>query len=145
MNQEQISDTLEIQRLVGKISNLEGNPGEQRGFFTRDVQFRLYLGEEMVLEIRGIANFERGLKPFTSMSKRVHYLNGQHVIDFLTKDKATGLLFCNAIQVTEEDGKNFITKNYIYYEDIYEKIHGAWLVKARDAHYHISDKHALGM
>ena len=146
MNQEQVSETLEIQRLVGKISNLEGNPAEQKNFFTRDVQLRIYMGEEMVLEIRGIANFEKGLKPFTTMIKRVHYINGQHVIDFLTKDKATGLLFCHAIHVTEEDGQSFITKHYIYNEDIYEKNrNGIWLVKARDAHYHISDKHVLGM
>ena len=144
MTQETISDTLEIQRLVGKISNLEGNLVEQKRFFTRDVQIRIYMGEEMVLEIRGLANYERSLKPFTTMIKRSHYLNGQHVIDFLTKDTATGLLFCHAIHVTEEDGKSFITKHYIYNEDIYENKNGVWLIKARDAHYHISDKHVLG-
>jgi len=144
MNQETVSNTLEIQRLAGKFSNLEGNPAEQKKFLTRDVQIRIYLGEEMVLEIRGLANYERNLKPFTTMIKKCHYVNGQHVIDFLTKDTATGLLFGFAVHVTEEDGKDFINNHCFYCEDIYENKNGAWLIKARDIHYHISDKHVLG-
>ena len=140
MTQENISDNLEIQRLVGKISNLEDNPAEQKKFFTRDAQLRIYMGEEMFLEVRGLGNFERGLKPFTSMIKRCHYLNGQHVIDFLTKDTATGLLFCRAVHVTEEDGKEIVTDHCVYCEDIYEKKNGNWLIKARDSHYIISNK-----
>ena len=140
MTQEQIGDTLEIQRLVGKISNLEGNPAEQKKFFTRDAQVRIYLGDEMLLEIRGLAKYEDGLKPFNSVIKRVHCMNGQHVIDFLTKDKATGLLFCRAVQVTEEDGREVVTDHCVYFEDIYEKKNGNWLIKARDAHYIISTK-----
>lgn len=144
MTQEQISDTLEIQRLVGKFSNLEGNTAEQKNFLTRDVQFRIYMGEELFLEIGGIMNFEKSLRPMLSAIKRCHYLNGQHVIDFLTKDKATGLLFCRAVHITEEDGHEVITNHCIYCEDIYEKKNGKWLIKGRDAHYFISDKHALG-
>lgn len=141
MTQEQISDTLEIQRLVGKISNLEGNAAEQKKFFTRDAQLRIYLGDEMVLEIRGLAKFEDGLKTFNSVIKRVHCMNGQHVIDFLTKETATGLLFCRAVHITEEDGKEVVTDHCIYHEDIYQKKNGNWLVKARDSHYIISIKH----
>lgn len=144
MTQETVSNTLDIQRLAGKISNSEGNPAEQKQFFTRDVQIRIYMGDEMVLEIRGLANYERSLKPFTNMLKRVHCMNGQHVIDFLTKDKATGLLFCRTAHVTEENGTTYITDYCVYCEDIYENKNGQWLVKARDAHYLISDKHVLG-
>ena len=140
MTQENISDTLEIQRLVGKISNLEGNSAEQKKFFTRDAQLRIYLGDEMVLEIRGLAKFEDGLKSFNSVLKRVHCMNGQHVIDFLTKDTATGLLFCRAVHITEEDGKEVATDHCIYHEDIYQKKNGNWLIKARDSHYIISTK-----
>ncbi len=145
MTQENISNTLEIQRLVGKFSNLEGNPAEQKKFLTRDVQIRIYIGEEMILEIRGLANYEHSLKPFTTMIKQCHYVNGQHVIDFLTKDKATGLLFGFAVHVTEEGGTNFINNHCFYCEDIYENKNGSWLIKARDIHYHISDKHVWGV
>ena len=143
MTQENISDILEIQRLVGKFSNLEGNAAEQQNFLTRDVQFRVYMGEEMLLEIRGILNFEKSLRPFFSMIKRSHYLNGQHVIDFLTKEKATGLLSCRAVHITEEDGTDMMTDYCIVCEDVYEKKNGKWLIRGRDAHYFISDKHPL--
>ena len=145
MTQENVIDTLEIQRLVGKISNLEGNTAEQKRFFTRDIQFRIYIGDEQLLDVAGIVNYEKAIKNFMTMIKRVHYLNGQHVIDFLTKDTATGLLFCRAVHVTEENGREMITDHYIYCEDIYQKKNGQWLVKGRDAHYYISDKRVLGM
>lgn len=143
MTQENVIDTLEIQRLVGKISNLEGNPSEQKQFFTRDVQLRIYMGDEQILDINGIRNFEVNLKQFVVMIKRSHYMNGQHVIDFINKENATGLLFCRAVHVTEENGKDMITNHCIYCEDIYEKKDGQWLVKARDVHYLISDKRIL--
>lgn len=144
MTQENIGDILEIQRLVGKFSNLEGNAAEQQNLLTRDVQFRVYMGEEMLIEIKGIANFEKSIRPVFNSIKRCHYLNGQHVIDFLTKDTATGLLSCRAVHITEEDGKDIFTDHCLLCEDIYTKKNGKWLIKGRDAHYYISDKHALG-
>jgi hypothetical protein len=70
-------------------------------------------------------------------------MNGQHVIK-VDGDTATGILYCRAALVTEEDGKEFISDNFIWYEDTYAKIDGKWLIKARTSHFTISDKHILG-
>ena len=144
MNQDQIKDTLEIQRLVAQVSKSDLNPAEQKNFFTPDAQVRVYMGDDEVFESRGLKKFEESFRQITANVKRGHCMNGQHIIDFLTKDKATGLLFCRTVHVTEENGKEIITDHCVYCEDIYEKKNDNWLIKARDAHFMISDKHALG-
>ncbi len=145
MNQEQVKETMEIQRLVGKVSNAEGRSADQMRFFTADCQMRIYMGEEKILEFTGQKYLEVGLKQFMSNVKRCHFMLGQHTIDFLSQTKATGLLFCRASQVTEEFGEEIVTDHCIYYEDIYEKVSGEWLIKARDAHFLISNKQVLGI
>lgn len=70
-------------------------------------------------------------------------MNGQHVIK-VDGDNVTGILYCRAALVTEEDGKEFISDNFIYYEDVYKKVDGKWLIAARTSHFNISDKHILG-
>ena len=144
MTQENISDTLEIQRLVGKISKAEGNAAEMQRFFAHDAQYSIYYGDKKFLELTGMKYFESSIKKMSAMVKRSHCLNGQHIIDFVTKGTATGLLFCHLVQVTEENGIEMITEHYIYHEDIYEKQKGTWLIRARDTHFLISDKRPLG-
>ena len=69
-------------------------------------------------------------------------MNGQHVIE-VNGDQATGILYCRAALVTEENGKEFIADNFIWYEDVYEKQNGRWLIKSRTSHFIITDKHPL--
>ena len=144
MIQENISDILEIQKLCGQISKSEGNASEMKRFFAQNAQYSIYYGDKKFLELTGMKYFESSIKKLSSNVKRSHCLNGQHIIDFVTKGTATGLLFCRLVQVTEESGIEMITEHYIYHEDIYEKQKGIWLIRARDTHFLISDKRALG-
>ena len=145
MNQEQVKETMEIQRLVGKVANAEGHSSDQIKFFTPDCQMIIYMGDEKILEFTGTKYLESGLKTFMSEVKRCHYMLGQHTVDFLSQTAATGLLFCRAAHITENFGENIITDYCIYYEDIYEKIRDKWLIKSREVHYLISNKQVLGI
>lgn len=145
MNQEQVIESVTIQSLVGKVASFEGRASEQVRFFTPDAQLSVYMGDEKILEFNGKKYLEAGLKNFMSNVKRCHYLLGQHTIDFLAKDKATGLLFARAVHITENFGEEIITDYCVYYEDIYSKQHGEWLIKARDIHFLISNKQVLGI
>lgn len=145
MNQEQVIETVSIQRMVGRVANAEGHSAEQIRFFTSDAQINVYMGDEKILEFSGLRYIEHGLKQFMANVKRCHYLLGQNTIDFLTGSKATGRLFCRATHVTENMGEEIITDYCIYYEDIYERHQSEWLIKARDVHYFITDKRVLGI
>lgn len=142
MTMEEMQAKIEIQELVGKFSNLEVNVPPQMKLFTKDTHVQVYLGETKAFDIHGVEELEKVFSQFTATVKRSHHMNGQHVIE-VDGDKATGILYCRAALVTEEDGQEFIADNFIYYEDTYVKQNGEWLIKERISHFVITDKHPL--
>ena len=143
MTMEELQAKSEISELVGKFSNLEVNVPAQMALFTKDTHVQVYMGETKAFDIHGVEELEKVFSQFTVAVKRSHHMNGQHVIK-VNGDTATGILYCRAALVTEEDGKEVITDHCIFYEDVYEKQDGKWLIKARTSHFVISDKHILG-
>ncbi|MBR1421096.1 MAG: nuclear transport factor 2 family protein [Selenomonadaceae bacterium] len=142
MTVEEMQAKMEIQELAGKFSNLEVNVPPQMDLFTDDTHVQVYLGENKAFDIHGKAELEKIFSQFTAAVKRSHHMNGQHVIE-VNGDQATGILYCRAALVTEENGQEFIADNFIWYKDVYEKQNGRWLIKARTSHFVITDKHPL--
>ena len=134
---------MEIQELAGSFSNLEVDVPPQMKLFTKDTHVQVYMGDKLAFDIHGVEELEKIFSQFTAAVKRSHHMNGQHVIK-VDGDNATGILYCRAALVTEEDGKEFISDNFIYYEDVYKKVDGKWLIAARTSHFNITDKHQLG-
>ena len=143
MTVEEMQAKMEIQELAGNFSNLEVDVPSQMKLFTKDTHVKVYMGENLAFDIHGVEELEKIFSQFTAAVKRSHHMNGQHVIK-VDGDNATGILYCRAALVTEEDGKEFISDNFIYYEDVYKKVDGKWLIAARTSHFNISDKHILG-
>lgn len=143
MNLEEMQARMEIQDLVGTFSNLEIDVPAQMALFTKDTHVQVYMGEKLAFDIHGVEELKKVFSQFTAAVKRSHHQNGQHVIK-VDGDNATGILYCRAALVTEEDGKEFISDNFIWYEDTYKKVDGKWLIAARTSHFNISDKHVLG-
>lgn len=143
MTLEEMQAKMEIQDLAGTFSNLEIDVPAQMALFTKDTHVQVYMGEKLAFDIHGVEELEKVFSQFTAAVKRSHHMNGQHVIK-VNGDTATGILYCRAALVTEENGKEFISDNFIYYEDTYKKVDGKWLIAARTSHFNISDKHILG-
>ncbi len=143
MTLEEMQAKMEIQELVGKFSNLEINVPAQMALFTKDTHVKVFMGDTLAFDIHGVEELEKVFSQFTVAVKRSHHQNGQHVIK-VDGDNASGILYCRAALVTEEDGKEFISDNFIWYEDTYKKVDGKWLIAARTSHFIISDKHILG-
>ena len=143
MTLEEMQAKMEIQELVGKFSNLEVDVPPQMALFTKDTHVKVFMGDTLAFDIHGVEELEKIFSQFTAAVKRSHHMNGQHVIK-VDGDTATGILYCRAALVTEEDGKEFISDNFIWYEDTYKKIDDKWLIAARTSHFIISDKHILG-
>ena len=143
MTVEEMQAKMEIQELAGSFSNLEVDVPPQMKLFTKDTHVKVYMGENLAFDIHGVEELEKIFSQFTAAVKRSHHMNGQHVIK-VDGDNATGILYCRAALVTEEDGKEYISDNFIYYEDVYKKVDGKWLIAARTSHFNISDKHIIG-
>lgn len=142
MTVEEMQAKIEIQELAGTFSNLEIDVPAQMALFTKDTHVQVFMGEKKVFDIHGVEELEKIFSQFTTTVKRSHHMNGQHVIK-VDGNKATGILYCRAALVTEEDGKEYLADNFIYYEDVYEKVDGKWLIAARTSHFNITDKHIL--
>ena len=143
MTVEEMQAKMEIQELAGSFSNLEVDVPPQMKLFTKDTHVQVYMGDKLAFDIHGVEELEKIFSQFTAAVKRSHHMNGQHVIK-VDGENATGILYCRAALVTEEDGKEFISDNFIYYEDVYKKVDGKWLIAARTSHFNITDKHQLG-
>ncbi|MBQ7705414.1 MAG: nuclear transport factor 2 family protein [Selenomonadaceae bacterium] len=143
MTLEEMQAKMEIQELVGKFSNLEVDVPPQMALFTKDTHVKVFMGDTLAFDIHGVEELEKIFSQFTAAVKRSHHMNGQHVIK-VDGDNASGILYCRAALVTEENGKEFISDNFIWYEDTYKKVDGKWLIAARTSHFIISDKHVLG-
>lgn len=142
MTVEEMQAKMEIQELVGKFSNLEVDVPPQMALFTPDTHVQVYMGDKLAFDIHGTAELEKVFSQFTAAVKRSHHMNGQHVIK-VDGDTATGVLYCRAALVTEENDREYLADNFIWYEDTYAKVDGKWLIKARTSHFILSDKHEL--
>lgn len=83
--------------------------------------------------------FEATLAP----SKALYHINGQHIVKLTGDDEAEGISYCQASFVNDEDGKNYLTTNYIRYTDNYVKQNGKWYIKRRRSVFLITDKHEM--
>ena len=147
MTIDQLIAKQEIRELVDEFSILADNRDAkgQGPLFTEDAVLEFQLGPEgEVHEIPGrdaiVAAFESTVGT-TSTAKAVYHTNGQLSID-LADDllSATGVNYCMATLVNEEDGHDVITTNYVRYADRYVKVEGKWYIKRRRTCCLISEK-----
>ncbi len=76
---------------------------------------------------------------FTKTVKAFHHMNGQQVIE-IEGSMATDTHYRRAALITEENGKTYITDNYIRYVDTLVKEEGTWKISIRDQYFVIVEK-----
>ena len=147
MTVEELIAKQEIQELVSEFSILadDRDAQGQGPLFTEDAVLEFQMGPEgEVHEIPGraaIVDAFEGTVGTKSTAKAVYHANGQLVVE-LADDlmSATGTNYCMATLVTDEDGRDVITTNYVRYADRYVKVDGKWLIKRRRTCFLISEK-----
>ena len=147
MTTEQLIAKQEIRELVDEFSILADNRDAkgQGPLFTEDAVLEFQLGPEGdIHEIPGrdaiVAAFENTVGE-TSTAKAVYHANGQLLVELADDlQSATGIAYCMATLVNDEDGTDVITTNYVRYADRYVKIDGAWYIKRRRTCFLISEK-----
>ena len=147
MTFEELIAKQEIQELVNDFSNLadDRNAQGQGPLFTKDAVLEFQMGPEgEVHEIPGrdaiVAAFENTVG-VNSTAKAVYHANGQLTVELNDAlDAATGINYCMATLVNDEDGHDVITTNYVRYADQYVKQDGHWLIMRRRTCFLISEK-----
>lgn len=131
-----------IREVIDGFSNLECDVPAQGKYFTQDTAVQVYMDGKLAMDIHGLDELTSQFSAFTVGVKASHHMNGQQVIT-VTGDTATDVHYCIATLVSPEDGKDFMTVNYIRYIDTLVKVDGKWLIKNREQHFVITDKKAI--
>ena len=82
-------------------------------------------------EIKGREALEQAFGGTAGPAKNVYYLNGQQTLTAYSGDKAEGIAYCQATLVSEVDGADIATTNYVRYTDHYAKVDGKWYIETR--------------
>ncbi len=148
MTPEMMQAKMELKELADVFSNLADvkDAAGQGELFLPDGKLEFQIGFDG--EINNIEGREALVAAFAATinpCKAVYHINGQQNVT-INDDctEAEGTAYCEATLVTEENGKDIITTNYVRYSDIYVKVDGKWYIKRRRTTFLISDKHELG-
>ena len=67
---------------------------------------------------------------FLATFETVYHTNGQQTVD-IEGDKATGTTYCQAVLISNENGKRFKNTFGVQYDDEYVRRGGTWLIAKR--------------
>ena len=135
MTLEMMQAKMELKELADVFSNLADvkDAAGQGELFLPDGKLEFQMGFDG--EINNIEGREALVAAFAATinpCKAVYHINGQQNV-MINDDctEAEGTAYCEATLVTEENGKDIITTNYVRYSDIYAKVDGKWYIKGR--------------
>lgn len=99
--------------------------------------------KENVQVLKGRKQIGEAFSAFLKNFETVYHFSGQNVVTF-NGDKATGIVYCMATLISDENGKKIKTTFAIHYDDeyVYENKH--WLFAKRIAHFDWQDRQELG-
>ena len=145
MTLEQLNDENQIRDLVNEFANLADvkDAKAQGDLFLPEGKLEFQVGiDGPVQDIVGREPLVQAFAATIAPCKAVYHINGQHVIH-LNGDKATGIAYCQATLIRENNGKDIATVNSVRYFDQYEKRDGKWYIAVRRSTFIIMDSHEM--
>ncbi|MBE9462098.1 nuclear transport factor 2 family protein [Dyadobacter subterraneus] len=138
MSQQILKDKEELRNLIDAYAYLgdEKKISQLMDLFTDDLQYKVYMGNALVVDVEGRENMERDFDEHSTQVKTYFTLNGQHTVQ-IDGRTATGISFTQIKMVREADGKDNITDYSVRYDDQYVFQGEKWLIKQRTAHFTI--------
>ena len=131
-----------IREVIDRFSNMECDVHAQAALFTKDVHVMVHMNGQLAMDIHGVEELKKQFSAFTVGVKASHHMNGQQVIE-VDGDKAVDTHYCRAALISEENGKDYISDNYIWYKDTLVKQDGKWLIAEREQHFVMAEKRLM--
>lgn len=142
MSLEILEEKEAIREVIDRFSNLECDVPAQQALFTKDAHIMVHMGGILAMDIHGSEEMRNQFEGFTKTDKASHHMNGQQVIE-IEGSTATDTHYRRAALITEENGKTYITDNYIRYVDTLVKEEGTWKISIRDQYFVIVEKREM--
>ncbi|WP_035353323.1 nuclear transport factor 2 family protein [Edaphobacter aggregans] len=131
---EEAADRLSIRELVDAYAHCADRRDAkgQMALFTSDTHFVVYMDSKSDTPSRELHGRESLAPVFDNLNtyKATMHFNGQSTVQ-LNGDSATGVSYCLAHHVTEQDGKRGLMIASIRYLDTFVKQEGAWYFSER--------------
>ena len=128
MNQiQEVADRLALRSLVEQYARGADNRSPELfgGAFTRDAVLNTSRGEVIGGDAIG------ALAPKLGRYKATMHMIGNHYVDFVDDDHATGETYCMASHVYDADGIDRVYVMAIRYQDAYVRTDDGWRMEAR--------------
>lgn len=144
MSQEILEAKSALRALVDAFSNLadEKRIPDQMLLLTPDATVKVYMGDELMVDICGTQQVEETFTAFTANVKRSFHMNGQQLVE-IDGDSATGITYCQVKHVSAEDDHEVVTDSSVRYDDEYVRQDGRWYITTRIARFTVNDTRAL--
>jgi len=145
MTLEQLNDEKQIRDIVNEFANLADvkDAKAQGELFLPDGKIEFQMGiDGQIHNIIGREPIVQAFAATINPCKAVYHINGQHVIH-LNGNKATGIAYCQATLVRDNNGKDMAVVNSVRYTDQYEKHNGKWYIAVRRTTFMITDSHEI--
>ncbi len=142
-----IADRMAIRALVDQFSILadRNDVANQVLLFTEDAVLEVYQQDTPSGTMRGRDQLAADFAPFLAQFDQVYHLNGQHLLDSLQGDAATGTSYCLMTLIgPDEAGARVRTTMGVYYRDTFQRVAAGWLIAKRESHFHWTAKEAMG-
>lgn len=137
------SEKIALKELVDTFSILadKKDTKTQSFLFTKNAILKSYHGNDLMSEYTGRENIEKACAKFLALFSTVYHINGQQTVELIDKNTAKGIAYCQVVLIgKDENGKNIMTTQGIWYEDEYKKENGKWLISNRTSHFVWTDK-----
>lgn len=136
MSYETLQAKAQLRELIDAYATLtdEKKIAEQMLLFTPDTDFKVYMGGQLVSDVKGTEQLEKEFNGHVALVKRYFTLNGQHIVQ-VDGDHAEGTVFSQIKMLREQDGQEVLTDYNVKYNDTYIRENGAWRIRARVSDY----------
>ncbi|OOV19227.1 nuclear transport factor 2 family protein [Flavobacterium sp. LM4] len=135
---EELRDLIDAYAYLGDEKKIP----EVMDLFTQDINYKVYMGGNLVADVSGRENMEKDFNVHAALVKTYFTMNGQHTVK-IDGTTATGLSFSQLKMIREVEGQDVLTDYSVKYEDNYVFQDGKWLIKDRIGYFMIIEARTL--
>lgn len=135
---EELRDLIDAYAYLGDEKKIP----EVMDLFTQDINYKVYMGGNLVADVLGRENMEKDFNAHAALVKTYFTMNGQHTVK-IDGNTATGLSFSQLKMIREVEGQDVLTDYSVKYEDNYVFQDGKWLIKDRIGYFMIIEARTL--
>ena len=136
-----LEDRAALRKVVDMVSVLADRKdvATQMTFFTENAVLQSTAAGGQTMTLTGRKQIGDAFTAYLATFETVYHTNGQQTVD-IQGDKATGTTYCQAVLISNENGKRFRNISGVQYDDEYVRRGETWLIAKRVSRFAWTDR-----